>query len=178
VYCFCNAEEMAKLATEMTKRQKIQENLVQVNEKEVSKAREIDEGIRRKMQQSALNREKHQESLGKEVKMLDENWKRKMDEIQRKKREQSKDAIRKAEKIRKEAEQYWEKKKSYTTREQLKEDPVSPTPKPEHTFLNVPTNNYLQAPTPAHYIAPGLSRKEASFDTKTFNTKTFNTIRT
>lgn len=114
---------MAKLASEITRRQKLQGNLNQVTEKEKENAREIDEGLRKKMEKSTLNREKQQESVGKEIKMLEENWRRRMEEIQRKKREESKDAIRKAEKMRKEAEEYWIKKKSYTARENPRQNP-------------------------------------------------------
>jgi hypothetical protein len=54
--------------------------------------------------------------MQKEVKMLEENWKRKMDEINQKKREKDKEAFRKAEKMRRDAEQYFSKKKSLTAR--------------------------------------------------------------
>jgi hypothetical protein len=39
------------------------------------------------MEKHSLNREKYQENIEKESKMLDENWKRKLEEINRKKRE-------------------------------------------------------------------------------------------
>lgn len=51
---------MAKLAGEITKRQKIQDNLNQINEKEMNKTKEIDYEIKKKMEKSSLNREKHQ----------------------------------------------------------------------------------------------------------------------
>ena len=62
---------MAKLASEISRRQKVQENLNQVSEKEKEKTREMDESLRKKMEKSTLNREKQQETVGKEIKMLE-----------------------------------------------------------------------------------------------------------
>jgi hypothetical protein len=136
----------------------VQENLQQVGEKEASKARQIDEDIRRRMEKSSLNREKHHENQEKEIRMLDDNWKRKMDAISRKNKEQSKEAFRKAVRMRKEAEEFWVKKKSYTAREALRED-SSPPGKADGPLLPVPSY-HLQIPNSAHNNIPtGLSRK-------------------
>ncbi len=56
------------------------------------------------MDRHIANREKQQEFKQKELKMVDENWKRKLDEIVRKNKEKEREAFRKGEKIRKEAE--------------------------------------------------------------------------
>lgn len=54
------------------------------------------------MEKNAQNREKYQETVGKEIRMGEDSWKRKMDEIHRKKKEEIKNASKKAEKMRRE----------------------------------------------------------------------------
>ena len=67
---------MAKIADELSKRAKVQENLYNINIKEREGAREIDEELRKKMEKHNENREKQQESKQKEIKMHEENWRR------------------------------------------------------------------------------------------------------
>lgn len=55
------------------------------------------------MEKHNQNKNKHDNNMHKEVKMLEENWKRKMDEINQKKRQKDKEAFRKAEKMRRDA---------------------------------------------------------------------------
>lgn len=70
---------MAKIAEELSKRAKVQENLYNINVKEREGAREIDEELRKRMEKHIENRVRQQESKHKEHKMQEENWKRRHD---------------------------------------------------------------------------------------------------
>lgn len=62
------------------------------------------------MEDHEKKREQAQNNKIKEIKMGDENWKRKMEEIQRKKKEMDRSSFKKAEEMRKEVEEYWSKR--------------------------------------------------------------------
>lgn len=92
--------------------------------------------------------------------MLDENWKRKLEEITRKNREKEKEAFRKAEKIRREGEDFW-RKKALTHREG-KEDS---SPAKVENLLSVQTSkeerHFLPAKTEEKklkFILPNLKK--------------------
>lgn len=95
---------MAKLTTDIVRKQKLMDNINNLSVREMTEAKEFDEELRKKMERHIANRDKQQESKQKELKMVDENWKRKLDEIVRKNKEREREAFRKGEKIRKEAE--------------------------------------------------------------------------
>jgi hypothetical protein len=90
------------------------------------------------MEKHSENREKMQETKLKEYKMIEENWKRRFEDILRKNKVKEREAYQKAEKMRRDVEEYWNKKSDTAALrdDSLKRDKRNSTVKPYTSLAN------------------------------------------
>lgn len=82
----------------------------QLIEKTLTEAKEVGEELRSKMQQHEANRLKLQEKKLREHRTMEENWKRKWEEIVRRRRNEERNAFEITQKRRQENEEFFSKK--------------------------------------------------------------------
>ena len=106
--------------------------------------------------------------------MLEENWKRRLDDIVRKNRQKERESYHRAEKMRKDAEVFWSKKKSQNIRDvSEKIDKKSETIKP---FASLARHDLKREhPIETHYI-PKSYKVEVNFPDVTGTKSKFNKV--
>ena len=77
---------MGKLTTQLLHQQKIQHNLDGINKEQEEHAKKIDQNLQERIQRTLSNRQREREAKQKEHKMMEEGWKRRLEEAVRKKR--------------------------------------------------------------------------------------------